>query len=936
MIPLKSSTRLFLLVGVLSGLLLTIGSMGLLGIRQSSDALKTIYVDRTVAIGLLGAVQHQLLRSRLLIDASVMNPTPQVIAENLAELSNTSAVINTIWVSYMATYLTQEEAVLAAKFEQDHAYFDREGLLPAVSALRANDIDSVQGLIQEKIHHLDDQLQFVLERLMQIQLDVARQEYQQAVERYLKLQQVTWAAIGGGVLFALLTSRALLRARRQELVVLLERQAHADMTRQQQELAENEFRWKSAIEGVGDGVWDRNIQTGEEMYSTRWKSMLGYAEDDIFPNNQEWESRIHPDDRAAVLAGDQAYLAGTSNTCQIEFRLRCKDGSYRWILSRGVVVARDASGAPLRMIGTHTDIMERKKQEETLRLAANVFRHAIEGIMITTMEGRIVEVNQAFTLITGYSRDEVLGHTPRMLSSGRHESQFYDNMWRELSENGSWVGENWNRRKNGDLYVQLQKISTTHDENGNAQYYVSLFSDITLAKDNEQKLEHLARYDSLTQLPNRALLTEHINQALKQTQRRGQHLAVVFIDLDGFKAVNDNHGHEAGDHLLVTLAERMKGTLRTGDMLARLGGDEFVAVLLDLADADASAPMLNRLLGAVSQPVEYAQAQLQVSASMGVSFYPQPGELAIEQLLRQADQAMYQAKQAGKNRFHVFDAEQDQRVRSRYESVRELECALRAGEFVLEYQPKVNLRTRTVIGVEALVRWQHPQRGLLRPAEFLPLIEDHPLAIELGQWVIENALLQIERWQQNGVNIAVSINIGRRHLRHPGFVQDLRDTLAEHPKLKPGCLELEIQEGCATDDPTQVVQIVRELRAIGIDCTLDNFGSGHSSLTALKKMPLKYLKFDAGFIRDMLSSSDSLLILIAALKMASAYEMKVIAAGMETAAHGFMLTELGCDLAQGYGIAHPMPAVDLPGWIKCWKPVPDWLNVTLVPGQILK
>jgi diguanylate cyclase (GGDEF)-like protein/PAS domain S-box-containing protein len=548
------------------------------------------------------------------------------------------------------------------------------------------------------------------------------------------------------------------------------------------------------------------------------------------------------------------------------------------------------------------------------------------------MDGRIVEVNQAFTLITGYSRAEVLGQSPRMLSSGRHESQFYDNMWSELSESGNWVGENWNRRKNGDFYVQLQKISTTYDEHGNAQYYVSLFSDITAAKNNEQKLEHLARYDSLTQLPNRALLSEHINQALKQTQRRGQHLAVVFIDLDGFKSVNDNHGHDAGDHLLITLAERMKGTLRTGDMLARLGGDEFVAVLLDLADADASAPMLNRLLGAASQPVEYAQTLLQVSASMGVSFYPQAGEIGIEQLLRQADQAMYQAKQAGKNRFHVFDTEQDLRVRSHYDSLKEIKRALRAGEFVLEYQPKVNLRSRVVVGVEALIRWQHPQRGLLLPAEFLPLVEDHPLAIELGQWVIENALLQIERWRQHGANIDVSINIGRRHLRQPGFVQHLRDTLAEHPQLMPACLEIEILEGCATDDPTQVVQVVKELRTIGIDCTLDKFGSGQGSLTALKLMPLKYLKFDPNFIRDMLANSDSLLILIAALRMASAYEMKVIAAGMETAEHGFMLMELGCEFAQGYGIAPPMPAAELPDWIRHWKPVPEWLDVTLVPA----
>ena len=816
---LKSTTRLFLLVAVLSTLLLAIGSLGLYGITQSNAALKTVYQDRTVAIGLLSDIQHQLLRGRVLVDASVLDPRPQVIAANLAELGGTSAVISKAWAAYKATYLTKEEEKLAAKFEQDHLNFEQQGLVPAVAALRANDIAGVQGLIRDKILPLDANLQLGLEGLMQIQLSVAKQEYQAAMHRYDTVRLVSMAAIAGGVLFAILTGLAVLRARRQELNVALERQSHADMAHQLEEknklmqaLEESEFRWKFAIEGAGDGVWDRDLQTGQENYSRRCKEMLGYAEDEILPDHREWESRIHPDDRQAVLTSDADYVAGKASRYELEYRLRCKDGSYKWILSRGMIVSRDPTGKPLRTIGTHREI--------------------------------------------------------------------------------------------------------------------------TAAKNHEQELERIARYDSLTKLPNRALLGERLEQALNQTRRRGQHLAVVFIDLDGFKAVNDTHGHDAGDHLLITLAERMKGALRDGDILARLGGDEFVAVLLDLADVDASAPMLNRLLEAAARPFQFGEARLQVAASLGVTFYPQAQdqaqELEPDQLLRQADQAMYQAKQSGKNRFHVFDAEQDRNVRARHESMQSIERALSEGGFVLEYQPKVNLRTGAVIGVEALIRWRHPQRGLVPPADFLPMIEDHPLAVKLGQWVIESALAQMDGWREVGLNMAVSVNIGRRHLMQTDFVQRLGEALAAHPGLQPSCLELELLEAKAVNDLDRVAKVIQECRAIGVECALDDFGSGYSSLTGLKKLPVKYLKIEQNFIRDMLDSSDSLLILIGVLKLASAFDLKVIAEGVETAQHGSMLLELGCELAQGFGIARPMSADELPGWVKRWKPDPTWSVVQRV------
>ena len=689
-------------------------------------------------------------------------------------------------------------------------------------------------------------------------------------------------------------------------------------------LREEEVKLRAIFDASSSGiaVTDRS---GKFLEMNRWwREKLGY---------EEWEIAsltildiTHPLDGQISKAQMQRLLDGEVDGYQLEKRFIKKDSSFFWgDLSASAIRGRNNNIS--KIVGVVTDITERKKSEETVRLTAKVFQHALEGIMITTLDGSIIEVNDAFTEITGYSRDEALGQNPRLLSSGRHNKEHYQQMWRDLALKGIWVGENWNRRKNGEIYAQTQKVSTVRDEQGKALHYVSLFSDITAAKNHEQELERIARYDSLTKLPNRALLGERLEQALNQTRRRGQHLAVVFIDLDGFKAVNDTHGHEAGDHLLITLAERMKAALRDGDILARLGGDEFVAVLLDLADVDDSAPMLNRLLDAAARALQFGQARLQVSASLGVTFYPQAQELEPDQLLRQADQAMYQAKQAGKNRFHVFDAEQDRNVRARHENMQSIERALREGEFVLEYQPKVNLRTGVVIGVEALVRWVHPERGLLPPVEFLPMIEDHPLAVKLGQWVIQSALVQMELWQEVGLNMPVSVNIGRRHLMQADFVHQLRDALAAHPRLQASCLELELLEANAIDDLDHVSQVIQECRSIGVECALDDFGTGYSSLTGLKKLPVKYLKIDQNFIRDMLESSDSLLILIGVLKLASAFDMKVIAEGVETAEHGSMLLELGCEIAQGYGIARPMPAEELPGWVENGWPDPSWRNV---------
>ena len=573
---------------------------------------------------------------------------------------------------------------------------------------------------------------------------------------------------------------------------------------------------------------------------------------------------------------------------------------------------------------------ELKQAADKLQLAASVFTHAREAIMITGADGTIIDLNDSFTSITGYHRDEMMGKNPRILNSGRQNKDFYALMWSNLIKDGHWYGEVWNRRKNGEVFAVMQTISTVRDSVGNALYYVALFSDITAIKEQQSKLEHIAHFDALTNLPNRVLLADRLHQAMAQTLRRGQLLAVAFLDLDGFKAVNDKYGHEHGDQLLITVATRMKQALREGDTLARFGGDEFVAVLVDLNDAADCVPTLNRLLAAAALPVHVDDLMLQVTASLGVTFFPQAQDLDADQLLRQADQAMYQAKLAGKNRYHVFDAEQDRSVRGHHESVEHIRLALANQEFVLYYQPKVNMRSGKVVGAEALIRWQHPLNGLLSPAVFLPVIEDHPLAVEIGEWVLDTALNQMEAWHAIGLNIPVSVNVGARQLQQADFVLRLGQILASHPNVHPGDLELEVLETSALEDMAGVSVVIEACRKMGVNFSLDDFGTGYSSLTYLKRLPVTQLKIDQSFVRDMLDDPEDLAILEGVIGLASAFRREVIAEGVETIEHGALLLQLGCDLAQGYGIARPMPAHEFPAWAAQWKPDAAWGPVGVV------
>jgi diguanylate cyclase (GGDEF)-like protein/PAS domain S-box-containing protein len=687
-------------------------------------------------------------------------------------------------------------------------------------------------------------------------------------------------------------------------------------------LAKQSEKNLALLHNASDGItiMDKNANLIE--VSDSFCDMLGYTREEMIGMNvAQWDCGFNSHEETMAVVQRQFEQP---TRVLFESRHRRKDGSIYDVEISGYPIELDGT---MVLFNSSRDITERKRAEDKLELAASVFAHAHEGILITTPEGLIVEVNETFSQITGYSREEVLGKTPHLLNSGRQQKEFYVTMWGDMVKKGYWSGELWNRRKNGDFYAAMQTISAVRDAQGKTLQYVAMFSDITTLKEHQNELEYIAHYDALTHLPNRVLLSDRLHQAMEQAFYHQQRLAVVFLDLDGFKAINDKHGHEVGDLVLVAVAAHMKHALRESDTLARLGGDEFVAVLLDLESPEASVPLLTRLRDATAKALQIDHIEVHLSASLGVTFYPQAQEVDADQLLRQADQAMYQAKLAGKNRFHLFDAELDQSVRGHHESLERIRQALSANELVLHYQPKVNMRTGRVIGAEALIRWQHPTRGLLFPAQFLSVIEGHALSVDLGEWVLDHALTQVEQWQACGLDLKVSVNVGAQQLQQTDFTERLRDILATHPNVGPGKLQIEVLETSALDDIAWSSKVIESCRNLGVTFSLDDFGTGYSSLTYLKRLPVVELKIDQSFVRNMLEDPDDLAILNGVIGLANAFNRQVIAEGVENIECGTMLLKLGCELAQGYGIARPMPGPDMPAWCASWRPDPAWANV---------
>jgi diguanylate cyclase (GGDEF)-like protein/PAS domain S-box-containing protein len=569
---------------------------------------------------------------------------------------------------------------------------------------------------------------------------------------------------------------------------------------------------------------------------------------------------------------------------------------------------------------------------DSMQLAASVFANSQEGIIISDADNKIVEVNRAFSRITGFTHDEVLGQDPRLLSSGIHEPDFYQALWQEVESKDSWRGEIWNRRKSGEIYAEMLSIAVIRDQQGAIKNHLAVFTDINHLKEHEAELYRISHFDPLTSLPNRRLLDDRLRQAMAHTHRTAGSLGVCLLDLDGFKAINDRHGHQTGDILLGTIATRLQACLREGDTVARLGGDEFVLVLLGISNPGECDEIMRRILSATAMPVQHGEITCKVSASIGVTFFPRD-DVDADTLVRHADQAMYLAKQSGKNRYHLFDTDQDRQAQAHRELRRRLSWALQNNELCLHYQPKVDLRNGKIVGVEALIRWQHPELGLLAPAAFLPALVGTELEIGVGQWVIHQALQQLVRWQAAGLHCGISINISAHHLQQPDFTRQLQAAVSRFAGLDASCLELEILETAAITRLEDVSRTLLECRALGISIALDDFGTGYSSLTYFQRLPIQTLKIDQGFVRNMLTAPGDRSIVESVIRLAQAFERGVIAEGVESMAHAASLYQLGCHIVQGYGIARPMPAENLPAWMESWRNNAPWKELARPSAQ---
>ena len=743
-----------------------------------------------------------------------------------------------------------------------------------------------------------------------------------------------------GLLFALMLSMTNTQRRAERIA----EQLTAMIRVREQDLSRMLERFNTVTSRIPGAVYEyRLYPDGRSCFpyaSEGMRLVYGITPQEVMDDATPMFNVIHPDDREGVTASLKA-SAETLTPWREEYRTRLADGRELWV--RGEAVPHREDDGSILWYGVITDITVRRESEQALRTINEEnqrFREALDHvasfIYMKDPQSRYTYANRITLARFGCTQESLPGSDDTRFFSASTARRLRAIDRRVLhGEHTSEEVETVDADGQSRVYLEIKTPIFAQDNTEQVVGILGISTDITAIKDHQRQLEHVAHYDALTNLPNRVLLADRLQQAMAQALRRKQHLAVVFLDLDGFKVVNDRHGHAAGDELLMNIAARMRAVLREGDTLSRIGGDEFVAVLQDLPDIPSCVPMLTRLLDAAALPVTIEGQDLHVTASLGLTLYPQDEPVEAEQLMRQADQAMYQAKLAGRGRYHVFDAAHDRSVRIHHESQDRLAKALKADEFVLYYQPKVNMRLGKVVGAEALIRWRHPERGLLSPAEFLPMIEDHPLAVEMGDWVIRTALAQVADWQRQGRLIPVSVNIGAMQLRQANFPERLEEMLAAEPEVLPGAFELEVLETSALGDLAQVSSLLERCRNLGVAISLDDFGTGYSSLTYLKRLPAGTVKMDQSFVRDILADPDDLAILEGVLSLAGAFNRQVIAEGVETIAHGDMLLRIGCDLAQGYGIARPMPADELLLWAGRWQPPAHWAQIRHLTREAL-
>ncbi len=670
-------------------------------------------------------------------------------------------------------------------------------------------------------------------------------------------------------------------------------------------LSKSETRLALALEASQLGLWDWDL-VSDQVHHSQLRELFGLDSQSVAVL-ADLKPRLHPDDLPTLRRALVEHMKGRSDGYAVEYRIRHEDGRWLWIEDRGRAVERAADGTVLRMIGTRRDITARRLREEEQRLASTVFEAASEGIIILSEQYRILAINQAFTQVTGHRREEVLGSNVLRLIGSEEARQQYQRIRLELEQQGSWQGELLERRKNGELYPQWLQLNVVRDNRGKVSHIVGFFADLTTRREAEERLRFLSHYDELTGLANRTLFKERLAEAAAQSRGSSDSLALLHIDLDRFKLLNDTLGHEVADQLLRQISRRINQCIPQALCIARLSGDEF-AVLLDQHGGLASlARLASRLLSKLRLPMEIGGHELIISASLGISLLPDNAP-EVPALLAQANMAMQHAKHLGGNTFQFYNDSLQACTVERLQLENQLRKAVDEGQLEVYYQPKLDLRDGQIHAAEALVRWNHPQRGLVPPAEFIGLAEENGLIVPIGEFVLQQACQQAQAWRQSGLaDIRVSVNLSVHQLRQ-GNLTSLVSLALEESGLPPASLELELTESQLLDNVENVIAIFHQLRELGVKLSIDDFGTGYSSLSYLKRFPADYVKIDQTFIRDLSSGGEDAAITRAIIAMAHSMELKVVAEGVETREQLDFLRQHKCDEIQGYLISRPVPA----------------------------
>lgn len=673
-------------------------------------------------------------------------------------------------------------------------------------------------------------------------------------------------------------------------------------------LSKSEARLALALEASELGLWDWDLAS-DALHHSQLYELFGLQPEAVKAMLTDLRPRVHPDDVPLLRQVLIEHLKGQTDDYAVEYRVRHVDGHWVWVEDRGRAVERDGQGRVLRMLGTRRDITERKGREEEQRLAATVFEAANQGIVILDPDNRVVAVNQAFSNVSGYGRDEMLGQRVSSLIHGSDARRQYFLISQELANVGHWQGELLETRKNGELYPQWLQLSVIRDAQGRVSHTVCFFVDLTARRDAEERLRYLSNYDELTGLANRTLFKERLHEAGQRSRQSGQSLALLHIDLDRFKILNDSLGHELADQLLRQMSKRISQSVPEAHTLARLSGDEFAVLLDGFGSLSSLARLASRLLGKLRQPIIVGGQELIVSASIGISLMPDNAR-EISTLLSQANMAVQHAKHLGGNTFQFFTDNLQACTLERLQLETQLRKGIAEGQLEVFYQPKLCLASDSLNAAEALVRWRHPELGLVPPSDFIGLAEETGLIGALGEVVLREACRQARAWQVEGLaHIRVSVNISAQQLRQGNLTSLVRQVL-EESGLQPHFLELELTESLLLDNAESVISACQQLRSLGVKLAIDDFGTGYSSLSYLKRFPVHYVKIDQTFIRDLGSNTEDAAITRAIIAMAHGLELKVVAEGVETHAQLEFLRAHHCDEIQGYLISKPVPALE--------------------------